>query len=89
MSEIKPSNRDKAFELIPQSLSQDLRFEIVDAVEQALAEREAKGFLEAVEKFAPILKALDLIATTCHDRFCHEMAKESLKSYRRDVLGEE
>ena len=37
------TNRDRAWELIPSSLPQTVRAEIVDAVERALDEAEKRG----------------------------------------------
>lgn len=48
----------------------------------------AKGFMEAVEKFKPVVEALEIISK--HNGWkCKDEAICALESYRRDVLGEE
>lgn len=48
----------------------------------------AEGFLEAIKKFKPVVEALEKIAK--HDGWkCKDEAADALKSYRRNILGEE
>lgn len=73
----------------------------IDDLERGRHLGRAEGFLEAVEKFRPVVEALekisnkfDVICSVCFEQKCDEdcsrkIAKEVIKSYRRDVLGEE
>lgn len=51
---------------------------------------EAKGFLEAVEKFKPVVECLDEIRNSKIAGFINYVKlSRAFESYRRDVLGEE
>lgn len=46
----------------------------------------AHGFIEAVEKFNPVVEVLDVFVEVGYDR---SKAVKILRYYRREVLGEE
>lgn len=49
------TNRDRAFESVPNTIPQDIRLEIVDKVERALDEAENRGFDTSIDKMNEVV----------------------------------